>query len=85
MSYAPFELLYLIKELLISLPKISSVRLPSSTRFPPRGRNLASATSTTYVPEVSSETVRQRGRSQSDNVADESIGQTRSRTRAHIR
>lgn len=61
------------------------VRLPSSTRFPPRGRNLVASSSTTYVPEVSSETIRHRGRSQVDNVADESIGQSRSRTRAHIR
>lgn len=60
------------------------IRLPSSTRFPPRGRQL-SASTTTYVPEVSSETVRHRGRPQSDSVADESLSQTRSRTRAHIR
>ncbi|XP_063546390.1 mucin-5AC-like isoform X2 [Cydia strobilella] len=65
--------------------EIEEDRLPSSTRFPPRGRNLTPASSTTYVPEVSSETTRQRGRPQIDNVADESIGQTRSRTRAHIR
>ncbi|XP_063373188.1 mucin-5AC-like isoform X2 [Cydia amplana] len=65
--------------------EIEGDRLPSSTRFPPRGRNLTPASSTTYVPEVSSETSRQRGRPQIDNVADESIGQTRSRTRAHIR
>lgn len=63
--------------------EIIEERLPASTRFPPRSRNLVNTTPT--LPQTSPEILKQRSKSQMDSVADESIGQTRSRTRAHIR